>query len=377
VDSVIAGNRARPSASADWGIPCPDGVQCPGARAAGGGIESNGNLTLINTVVSDNQAITDTGFAGGGGLDVAQGSLTLRHSIVTRKKSVVTPPHGLRSWGSGINVDGGTGAITIADSQISDNVTSLTSTYPAGVDTRATGVALDFDESHVGPVTITNTKITGNSVAASSPNTGLVAGDVFYINATSPLTMRDSIVAGNRITATGAYVWWGGSIMEVHSPTTITDTQIVDNQTSITSLAGDASVYGTVATWSTDPVLFRDSLIARNTVQALANGGSALLQGAGIWNAGALNLVDTKVVNNVGRASGPSGTAQGGGIWNGLFPDAPLPVSLTLTDSLVAGNAVSGSPGLTVQGGGLFTGFPVALLHSVVAKNTPDQCYGC
>jgi hypothetical protein len=43
----------------------------------------------------------------------------------------------------------------------------------------------------------------------------------------------------------------------------------------------------------------------------------------------------------------------------------------------VTGNALAASPGLTVQGGGLFTAFPVTLDLSRIARNTPDQCFGC
>jgi hypothetical protein len=43
----------------------------------------------------------------------------------------------------------------------------------------------------------------------------------------------------------------------------------------------------------------------------------------------------------------------------------------------VTRNSLSGSPGITVQGGGLFTTLPVTLRHSVIAGNTPDQCFGC
>jgi hypothetical protein len=42
----------------------------------------------------------------------------------------------------------------------------------------------------------------------------------------------------------------------------------------------------------------------------------------------------------------------------------------------VIGNTLSASPGLPVQGGGLFTAFPVALSHSQIAHNHPDQCAG-
>jgi len=44
----------------------------------------------------------------------------------------------------------------------------------------------------------------------------------------------------------------------------------------------------------------------------------------------------------------------------------------------VTHNALIGSHGITVQGGGLFTdpSESVTLTHSLIALNTPDQCYG-
>ncbi len=377
VGSVIRDNRVQPSGTTDFGIQCPAGVDCPGAFAGGGGIESHGNLTLIDSVVRDNHAVTDTAYAGGGGIRQIWGNLTLRHSIVSGNESVATPPHGIWPWGGGIIVDGGNGAITIVDSQITDNRTSLTTTYPAGVDTRATGTALDFDESHVGPVTITNTRITGNSVTASGPTANLSVGDIFYVNATSPLTMRDSIFAGNSVTATGASIFCGCPF-EIDSAGVVTNTQIVGNRQSLTSLAGDVFGIGTFVGFSAAGVRLVDSVVADNKFDVSATGGQATLGGAGIWNAGTLQLNGTRVTGNIGRATGPSGTVQGGGIWNGLYADGGPPSAvLTLTDSLVARNSVSGSPGLTVQGGGLFTAFPVTLQHSAIVRNTPDQCYGC
>jgi hypothetical protein len=52
-------------------------------------------------------------------------------------------------------------------------------------------------------------------------------------------------------------------------------------------------------------------------------------------------------------------------------------VRLALVDSAVTHNTLTASPGITVQGGGLFTLFPVTLTSSVIAQNVPDQCYGC
>ena len=35
------------------------------------------------------------------------------------------------------------------------------------------------------------------------------------------------------------------------------------------------------------------------------------------------------------------------------------------------------APGITIQGGGLFTTVPVTLKDTVIAQNIPDQCFGC
>jgi hypothetical protein len=47
-------------------------------------------------------------------------------------------------------------------------------------------------------------------------------------------------------------------------------------------------------------------------------------------------------------------------------------------NSGITGNALSGSPGITLQGGGLYIDDkPLTLKNSVIAGNTPDQCFGC
>ncbi len=81
------------------------------------------------------------------------------------------------------------------------------------------------------------------------------------------------------------------------------------------------------------------------------------------------------MIGNTATATGASGSAQGGGINN--FTLGGPPPSLTLTDSAVLANKLTASPGITPQGGGLFTAFPVTLTRTVIAGNKPDQCYGC
>jgi hypothetical protein len=82
------------------------------------------------------------------------------------------------------------------------------------------------------------------------------------------------------------------------------------------------------------------------------------------------------VSHNFGKSKAPGGSAQGAGIWNGAEISGP-PVELTLTDSLIAGNLLAGGHGVDLQGGGLFTTFPITRTRTPIVGNVPDQCFGC
>jgi hypothetical protein len=51
---------------------------------------------------------------------------------------------------------------------------------------------------------------------------------------------------------------------------------------------------------------------------------------------------------------------------------------LNIVNSGVIGNALSGSPGIAFQGGGLYIeSNPLTSTNSFIASNSPDQCFGC
>jgi hypothetical protein len=134
---------------------------------------------------------------------------------------------------------------------------------------------------------------------------------------------------------------------------------------------------GAIFTASDQLVAIRDSLISGNGARSTTSTGAALVEGAGVLNAGLLELRSSEVSDNKGDATGPSGIAQGGGIWNSTIPDGPL-VQLTLRGSGVTRNTLSASAGLAIQGGGgVYTTFPITLTRSLIAKNAPDNCFGC
>ena len=118
-------------------------------------------------------------------------------------------------------------------------------------------------------------------------------------------------------------------------------------------------------------MLVRDSVISGNNVTVSSTTGSATVQGVGITNNGVLELRNTRISDNTGTATGPTGDAQGGGIWNGALLFGSPSAELTMRDSKITHNKLSGSAGIALQGGGLFTTFPVTLTHSNISGNVP------
>ena len=107
-NSVITGNRADPTAEVDSAMPCPgfsDG-QCPYAAALGGGINSFGTLTLVNSTVSDNSvgSAGTSSDAEGAGICSSAGSVTLTNTVMSGNHAVATAPNGRWAEGGAINL---------------------------------------------------------------------------------------------------------------------------------------------------------------------------------------------------------------------------------------------------------------------------------
>lgn len=125
--------------------------------------------------------------------------------------------------------------------------------------------------------------------------------------------------------------------------------------------------------------MVKGSAIRDNTVTVRPASGPATIWGAGIMNAGPLELHGVDVSRNAGWAFGDSGVAQGGGIWNSRPFDLGDPApQLTLDHARITRNRLFGTPGVAVQGGGLYTpGFQVSAIDTLIDRNRPDQCFGC
>ena len=383
-NSIIRENRAAPTATAPFGPDCPGGP-CPFAWAKGGGIDNWGRLSLRNTVVSDNVVAGVASDADGGGInDWWPGTVSLANSTMERNRALAAIPNGRFAEGGGIFTDPGV-ELTLRNSLVRGNTASLTSTLPYFVpgadplDMNANGGGIHAGDDST--VTIENTKFSGNVVSVDDPNGEPVAFDSALHPGAGPLSLRNSVLTNNRLVATvgsSEDVGPSGSALDVNGPATVSNVRITENTTLVTSGAGLAAAVAAVYAGDTaeERAVISNSVIRGNTTTASSLSGAATVQGSGLLNEGILELRNDLITNNTGRATAPDGFAQGGGIWNASVFNPP-PIDLTLDHTSVTGNRLFASSGVTVQGGGLFTAFPVTLKNSRLAGNSPDNCYGC
>ena len=388
-NSVITGNRAVPNGS----VPsvhavCPGDVPCVASFGDAAGIDDWGTMTLVHTTVSDNYAAASQ--SDGGGIVVESGaSLSLANSVVSRNSASADPPTGRFAAGGGIFVDT-SGSLTVDDSSIDANTSRLANSIPTpypkqdGATDQENAEAAGVFLSDGSTATIRNSTLDRNAIAVDTP-----VGQAFGADAALcacgdvPLTIANTRIDRNTLTvnvfSSDANGPSGPAALEADANATITNTRVAGNTITVTAPTGDAAAIGAVGFFFSGTVTptLADSQIVGNRSSANAREGAATVQGAGISNNGPLVLTHDRVSANTGSADGQSGFAQGAGIWNGLLFGGPTS-PLTIQDTAVTGNTLTGSAGVTPSGAGIYTvGFPTTLTNSVVALNRPDQCDGC
>jgi hypothetical protein len=271
--------------------------------------------------------------------------------------------------GGGINTFG---PLTLTNTTVSDNQVG------------GNGVASDVGPGGItgieGALTLKNSTVTDNRAIASAPNGrfaetggvsvfgGMLTVDDSRISDNSAIlstAMPNDIPDGTDANAGGIEIS-GDDMVD-----TIRDSTISGNSASAMNSLGDANAFcGGICGGGNDlSVTISDSVLSGNALTATTTTGIAHIQGAGFGNFGALLTIrDTTFDGNSGTASGPGGSALGGAIWSGSEG------TLTLLGGSITHNALTAS---TAHGGGLFTAKPATIKDTVIAFNTPDQCFGC
>ncbi len=387
----IAGNKATAVAanpSTGWGggayVPAGaslllDGVTvasntADGAGVApyalGGGIASAGTLTLRDTTLRDNRAVSsgataNTGFGGalyvnGPSTTITGGSLRANTAsyggAVVNAKPVTLS--GAEVRGNTALVGGGlyaTAPSTVTDSTIAAN--KATATYGGGVYAGAT-------------LTLDGTEVSGNSAVAG--------GGGVYTGAVAATLRRGTTVSGN-LAQTGGGVWTSGTL-------TVRDSTISGNNASFqggglvvgSSATADrpvAQVVDSAVTGNTAPVgggavtLARGALVltgarlADNSASAggglvvspdssatldrvVATGNVATSLGGGaVYNSGRTTILDTRLTNNEAVRTTGTTTGLGGAVYTG-GGTAPVNAELIVRRSTLDGNRAFGGAAL-------------------------------
>jgi len=330
-------------------------------------VGTTGVLTLNNTTISGGRVSDCPTFPGicGGGIN-SDGRLTVNASRVIN--NTATGNNFIQ--GAGINGEGS--MTTITGTEISGNIASYTGT--------AVNAALGAGIANDGPLTVENCRITNNRSTVTA-NTGSFAQGA-ALEPFAPTTIRKSVIGDNVSNAPGGTA--RGALAVSATTVDVSDTKLLHNgvraangtvtggaiavgPTSTTHLTaiivsenhadapGGVAIAGGMQVAPDANVTVTKSALLGNTVSAV---GGTSAHGGGLNNEGKVTLTTTAVLRNTASGS----AAKGGGLYNTSGATA------TLTLTVVTGNKAG-------DGGGIFNdGGSVALDKSSVAGNTPNNC---
>lgn len=257
---------------------------------------------------------------------------------------------------------------------VTGNSATLNASWPASVDMLALAGGLHIGDSATGA--ISDSVFSGNSVAMTNtngPSTAFSGG----VHSDVDITMTNMVVTDNKVTSTTLPDSSGDAAGDSGAGEfggTATNVALTNNTVTVTSARGKAAAAAGASIYAGS---ITNGLIRGNQVHSFSANGTATVAGGGLQLAGPSTLRNTLVNANTGDAKGLTGSARGGGIFNAPLPDGPPGGPLTLINSAVTDNTLTGNPEITLQGGGIYSKYPVTLTHSLVQGNHPDQCVGC
>ncbi|MFF7976913.1 hypothetical protein [Streptomyces sp. NPDC007905] len=285
----------------------------------GGGIKTEGRLTLVNSAVTGN---TIDGATDGGGIQIEGGTTTLRNSTVANNTA---PDVGADGGGISVNSNG---ALTLKHTRVTGNSSR---------------------EDGGGVISQGTVKIEDDSVISHN-SAGDDGGGIQ--NNKGTLRIEDSVLSDNTVasaicTEPPCVAGDGGGINN-GGTLTLKGTKITHN---FAGRDGGAINNDQGGSLDSDRTTVSENVAAR--------------RGGGINNEGQAKAKETKIEEN-------SAGGDGGGIYN---ENALSPTTFELDDSTVTRNRAAGN------GGGIFneTGAVIRLNETTVKRNKPNNCFptGC
>ncbi|GLV95321.1 hypothetical protein Slala04_67740 [Streptomyces lavendulae subsp. lavendulae] len=304
-----------------------------------------GNLTLTRTTISggfatDCPAFPDPpGLACGGGISNTGTMKVTRSKFIgnTSRSDVFAQGGGIDSPGSG----------SVSETEVTGNHVIYSGSEAGG---GAAGGAIAND----GPLTVTRSRLTGNTatVTKDTQSTAFAAGIISF----AETTVEDTVISRNRAFAPGGFARAAVSNgIPAPGRLTVTGGAISDN----TSDAPHGVAQGGGIA---NNGLMTVSRVKISGNRSVAKDGTARGGGVRVGPFGTLDLTDSHITGNT--ADAPNGTAQGGGLDN---PDGG---TLTARRNKVLRNTVTAKDG-TAQGGGLYhAGGTTGLGTTTLQENT-------
>lgn len=337
--------------------------------AEGGGIWSDGTLTLANTTFQANRS----NFQGGGLFNNRNGVVTITDSTFQENRA---------DEGAGIFNERESGQITISGSRFANNIADTTDANGLSGDG---GAIYSFREARLtisdtqivdnqaggdgagiyseGELTLTNVLVQNNETIDVDIDNDATGGGI-YLGQRSNTVIRNSQILSNTARGPGGGIARLAPVAELETSLTIENTTISGNEAQTDAPDIDNKLGGGGLLLSAQVELTNVTII-NNTAAA----------GGGIFvSFDDITLTNVTVANNTARAvsipapiGGGTETDPDSGLGGGIFVSAE-PSSLTINTSAIYNNSAE------VGGGGLFLGSPLNSLTNVtISGNTaPD-----
>ncbi|HXA32385.1 MAG TPA: choice-of-anchor Q domain-containing protein, partial [Acidimicrobiales bacterium] len=371
------------------------------ASKGGAGIENFGRLWTTNSTLAGNVVTgAGTGFVGGGGMvNELTGSVNLANSSVIANTVTGTgvASGSVFSGGGVINF----GTLAVNGGFINQNRIDI----PASTDSNNPSDGEGAGITVVGPTTLTDLTVTGNSAgpATAAVNTTATGGGInaaVGLSTVAGSTITDNTVVSDTTTS-------GGGIAIQSGLVGITGTQITGNTSSVTNACtcgGTVSGGGGVATVQGGSVAIASSTITGNTATATSTGSTAGAGGGGVLLLTGTSVINSSTIsgNTAGLAGAANSTGDGGGVMTlnpalgGLIIQRSKVMqntaingfgggivsfdmgATTVQGDTISGNSATGTSGafLAGIGGGLFGSGTTSITTTTFDSNHADTAGG-
>jgi hypothetical protein len=189
-----------------------------------------GITTSISGVTITNTAVTQFGGAGilgGSGYTTSRDNLTISNSVISNNHANGTTTN---KYGGGVEMQGG--SLTITNSTFSGNTSGASS-----------GSAIEYqhlDAASGEQLSISGSTFSGNSTNASVANINVGGAlHIAGVSGTTPISVTNSVFTGNTVVGSGSGIPQGGAIFSEGGALTVTESTFTSN-----SVAGGSNPQG-------------------------------------------------------------------------------------------------------------------------------------